>query len=108
MKNGWVMLISAVCGLLFGAGLIVSDMANPQTVQRYSDKCSFLWLAAGIHKNELVFKIPRLAETPVSSAHFPGRKRRFRIRPRTSEIRSKSQEARCCPLRVCLHAWDEA
>ena len=39
---------------------------------------------------------------------FQAEKRRFRIRPRTSEICSKSQEARCCPLRVCLHAWDEA
>ena len=72
------------------------------------DLCTILWLAEGSHKNELVFKIPRLAETPVSSAHFPGRKRRFRIRPRTSEIRSENQKARCCPLRVCLHARDEA
>ncbi len=41
------------------------------------DLCTILWLAEGSHKNELVFKIPRLAETPVSSAHFPGRKDDF-------------------------------
>ena len=72
------------------------------------DLCTILWLAEGSHKNELVFEIPWLEETPVPTPYFPGRKRRFRIRPRTSEICSKSQEARCCPLRVCLHAWDEA
>ena len=49
MKNGWVMLISAVCGLLFGAGLIVSDMANPQTVQSLLDIAGAWhdWGAAG-------------------------------------------------------------
>lgn len=31
------MLVSVLCGVLFGAGLLVSDMANPNTVQGFLD-----------------------------------------------------------------------
>lgn len=37
MKKAWVVVVSGICGLIFGTGLIVSGMANPTTVQRFLD-----------------------------------------------------------------------
>ena len=37
MRKEIVLLISGICGLVFGTGLIVSDMANPKTVQSFLD-----------------------------------------------------------------------
>lgn len=37
MKKQIVLLISGVCGLIFGIGLILSDMVNPTTVQGFLD-----------------------------------------------------------------------
>lgn len=41
MRKEIVLLISAICGLVFGTGLIVSDMANPKTVQSFLDLAAY-------------------------------------------------------------------
>ena len=72
-----VLLISAICGLVFGTGLIVSDMANPKTVQSFLDLAGdwnpaliFVMVGALIVAT-IGFNLSRLKKTSLSGAPFP-------------------------------------
>nr|WP_309575707.1 DUF6691 family protein [Moraxella osloensis] len=77
MRKEIVLLISAICGLVFGAGLIVSDMANPKTVQSFLDLAGdwnpalmFVMVGALIVAT-IGFNLSRLKKTSLSGAPFP-------------------------------------
>lgn len=77
MQKEIVLLISAICGLLFGTGLIVSDMANPKTVQSFLDLAGewnpalmFVMVGALIVAT-IGFNLSRLKKTSLSGAPFP-------------------------------------
>ena len=77
MRKEIVLLISAICGLVFGTGLIVSDMANPKTVQSFLDLAGdwnpalmFVMVGALIVAT-IGFNLSRLKKTSLSGAPFP-------------------------------------
>ena len=77
MRKEIVLLISAICGLVFGTGLIVSDMANPKTVQSFLDLAGdwnpalmFVMVGALIVAT-IGFNFSRLKKTSLSGAPFP-------------------------------------
>lgn len=77
MRKEIVLLISAICGLVFGTGLIVSDMANPKTVQSFLDLAGdwnpalmFVMIGALIVAT-IGFNLSRLKKTSLSGVPFP-------------------------------------
>jgi len=77
MRKEIVLLISGICGLVFGTGLIVSDMANPKTVQSFLDLAGdwnpalmFVMIGALIVAT-IGFNLSRLKKTSLSGAPFP-------------------------------------
>lgn len=77
MKKEWVILISGICGLIFGTGLIVSDMANPTTVQRFLDLAgdwnpALMFVMIGALMVATVgFNLSKFKQTSLSGAPFP-------------------------------------
>ena len=77
MNKPLIVLISSVCGIIFGAGLIISDMANPKTVQSFLDLAGdwnpalmFVMIGALIVAT-IGFNLSKLRKTSLSGVPFP-------------------------------------
>lgn len=81
MRKGWVVVISGFCGLIFGTGLIVSDMANPATVQGFLDLTGdwnpalMLVMVGALMVATVGFNLSKFKPTSLSGAPFPAMRR---------------------------------
>lgn len=77
MKKAMTLLISGICGLLFGTGLMVSDMANPKTVQSFLDLAgdwnpALMFVMIGALIVAIIgFNLSKFKKTSLSGEPFP-------------------------------------